>query len=79
MGEGEGSDFPPKKAQLDEPAACSSTMEAPATKKLARQLDFMAFDSNGSALWFCRNTRRSLNVFFFFKLKKKNHMQNDVV
>ena len=49
MGEGEGSDFPAKKAQSDEPAACSSTTEAPATKKLVRQLDFMAFNSSGSA------------------------------
>lgn len=49
MGEGEGSDFPPKKAQSDGPAACSSTTEAPAAKKLARQLDFTAFDSSGSA------------------------------
>ena len=46
MGEGEGSDFPPKKAQSDGPAACS---EAPAAKKLARQLDFTAFDSSASA------------------------------
>ena len=49
MGEGEGSDFPPKKAQLDGPAACSLTTEAPAAKKLMRQLDFMAFNSSGSA------------------------------
>ena len=48
MGEGEGSDFPAKKAQSDEPAACSSTTEASATKKLVRQLDFMAFNSSGS-------------------------------
>ena len=70
MGEGEGSDFPPKKAQLDGSATYSSTTEAPTAKKLARQLDFMAFDSSGSALWFCRNTRNPLNVF---KIIKKPH------
>ena len=69
MGEGEGSDFPPKKAQSDGSAAYSSTTEAPTAKKLARQPDFMAFDSSGSALWFCRNTRKPLNVF----KKKKPH------
>uniref|UniRef100_A0A7N2LK88 Uncharacterized protein n=1 Tax=Quercus lobata TaxID=97700 RepID=A0A7N2LK88_QUELO len=50
MGEGEGSDFPPKKAQLDGPVACLSTTEAPAAKKLARQLDFTTFDSSASAI-----------------------------
>ena len=48
MGEGEGSDFPAKKAQSDEPVACLSTMEATAAKKLVRHLDFMAFNSSGS-------------------------------
>ena len=49
MREGEGSDFPPKKAQLDGPVACSLMTETPAAKKLARQLDFTAFDSSASA------------------------------
>ena len=49
MGEGEGSDFSAKKAQSDGTAACSSTTEAPTAKKLARQLDFMAFNSSGFA------------------------------
>ena len=49
MGEGEGSDFSAKKAQSDGTAAYSSTTEAPAAKKLARQLDFMAFNSSGFA------------------------------
>ena len=50
MGEGEGSDFSAKKAQSDGIAAYSSTTEAPAAKKLVRQLDFMAFNSSGSAI-----------------------------
>ena len=49
MGEGEGSDFPPKKAQLDGLAACSLMTEAPAAKKLARRLDFTTLDSSSSA------------------------------
>ena len=49
MGEGEGSDFPSKKVQSDGPAAYSSTTEALTANKLARQLDFMAFNSSGSA------------------------------
>ncbi|XP_059433207.1 protein tesmin/TSO1-like CXC 5 isoform X2 [Corylus avellana] len=46
MGEGEGSDIPLKKAQSDGAATLAST-EAPATKKLARQLDFTGFGGGG--------------------------------
>lgn len=46
MGDGEGSDFPLKKAQSDGAAALAST-EAPAAKKLARQLDFTGFGGGG--------------------------------
>ncbi|KAG2718425.1 hypothetical protein I3843_03G212400 [Carya illinoinensis] len=48
MGEGEGSDFPQKKAQSEGTSASAST-EAPAAKKLARQLDFTAFSGGGGS------------------------------
>ncbi|KAG2713117.1 hypothetical protein I3760_04G160000 [Carya illinoinensis] len=48
MGEGEGSDLHPKKPQSEGTAASAST-EAPAAKKLARQLDFTAFGGAGGS------------------------------